>query len=78
MNFSFPCDIVINHDIIRIFSEVRISSSTCDILINHDIIRIFYEVRISSSPCDIVINHDIIRIFIYLFYLFNQFVIVDW
>ena len=61
---SSPCDIVINHDI-RIFNEVRISSSPCDVVINHDIIRIFNEVRISrsSSPCDIVINHDIIRIF---------------
>ena len=56
---------MINHDIIRIFNEVRISSSpcTCDIVINRDIIRIFNEVRISSSSCDIVITHDIIRIF---------------
>ena len=54
---------MINHDIIRIFNEVRISSSPSDIVINHDIIRILNEVRISSSPCDIVINHDIIRIF---------------
>ena len=49
-NFFFPCDIVINHDIIRIFNEVRISSSPSDRVINHDIIRIFNEVRISSSP----------------------------
>ena len=40
---SFPCDIVINHDIIRIFNEVKISSSF-DIVINFDIIRIFNEV----------------------------------
>ena len=31
---------MINHDIIRIVNEVRISSP-CDIVINHDIIRIF-------------------------------------
>ena len=54
---------MINHDIIRIFNKVRVSSSPCDIVINHDIIRIFNEVRISFSPCDIVINLDIIRIF---------------
>ena len=54
---------MINHDIIRIFNEVKISSSPCDIVINHDIIRIFNEVKISSPPCDIVINFDIIRIF---------------
>ena len=41
---------MINHDIIRIFNEVRISSLPCDIVINHDIIKIFNEVRISSSP----------------------------
>ena len=40
---------MINHDIIKIFNEVRISSSPCDVVINHDIIRIFNEVRISSS-----------------------------
>ena len=34
---------MINHDIIRIFNEVRISSSPCDMMINHDIIRIFNE-----------------------------------
>ena len=45
-----PSDRVINHDIIRIFNEVRISSSPCDIVINQDIIRIFNEVRTSSSP----------------------------
>ena len=35
---------MINHDIIRIFNEVRISSSPRDIVINLDIIRIFNEV----------------------------------
>ena len=34
---------MINHDI-RIFNEVKISSSPCDIVINLDIIRIFNEV----------------------------------
>ena len=53
---------ILNHDIIRIFNGVSISSSPCDIVVNHDIIRIFNKVRISSSPCDIAINHDIIRI----------------
>ena len=53
---------MINHDIIRIFNEVRISSFPCDIVINDDIIRILNEVKISSS-FDIVINFDIIRIF---------------
>ena len=36
---------MINHDIIRIFNEVRICSSPCDMVINDDIIRIFDEVK---------------------------------
>ena len=32
---------IIYPNVIRIFNEVRISSSPCDIVINHDIIRIF-------------------------------------
>ena len=52
--YSSPSDIVINHDIIRVFNEEFLLPR--DILINHDIIRIFNEVRISSSPCDIVLN----------------------
>ena len=50
---------MINHDIIRIFNEVRISSFPFDIVINHDIIRILNDVRISPSPSAIMINHDI-------------------
>ena len=34
---------MINHDIIRILNEVRISSSPSDIAINHDIVRVFNE-----------------------------------
>ena len=40
---SFPFDIEINHDIIRVFNEVRISSFPSDIVIKHDIIRVFNE-----------------------------------
>ena len=43
---------MINHNIIRIFNEVKISSPPCDIVINFDIIRIFNEV----SPLSINIK----------------------
>ena len=39
---SFPFDIEINHDIIRVFNEVRISSFPSDIVIKHDIIRVLF------------------------------------
>ena len=55
---------MINHGIIRIFNEVRISSSPCDIVINHDIIRIFKEVLplidIKKRKCSLNCIHVVI------------------